>query len=474
MPPAPTADKAPAPMSWIRLSIVTIVVLLMLAGVFGAWHGALVISGKQDDLRYKQFIPMRDPERRLERLASDTNDKLVDMTAFTGLPELYADVVSKYVESVFSAIKAAPITRRRFYDRARDYTDPHPYPDWVDPVSDRDVIVPLVVLPRPDVVRWWSASTKARSSGWLAEDDATKDRGSVYGRTLIFKTGRLSEGPVSVPASPFDSWIRSWDLYTPDHDRTFFLDLGKLVVTPSYYHAGDKGADLHYGRPKDEAAPLQLGEKGGAELLGELITVPAFLKNQRLRWVSIRNASNVRRFLAYSLLDGNGVKREKRFQNTTIGPISPYVRPLICDRHQPRIKQHDELLLPAPSRWPPTSREYDFPKQERIPKPDAYDSAHEEWCLDDWFPAQKEACWVIREADGSKPLQESFLLMPAVEKSDRPVFFIALFAETEPKQLVQELAGLYNVSAGNALDSPEAMERLNSLYEKVRNFPLAK
>ena len=94
--------------------------------------------------------------------------------------------------------------------------------------------------------------------------------------------------------------------------------------------------------------------------------------------------------------------------------------------------------------------------------------------MDDWFPAQKDACWVIREAEDSKPLQESFLLMPASEKSDRPVFFIALFAETEPKQLVKELAALYKVSPDAALDSPETMERLESLYKKVRDFPLDK
>ena len=64
--------------------------------------------------------------------------------------------------------------------------------------------------------------------------------------------------------------------------------------------------------------------------------------------------------------------------------------------------------------------------------------------------------------------------MPASEESDRPVFFIALFAETEPKQLIKELAALYKVSADTALNSPETMERLNSLYEKVRDFPLAK
>ena len=138
------------------------------------------------------------------------------------------------------------------------------------------------------------------------------------------------------------------------------------------------------------------------------------------------------------------------------------MRPLICELHQPRIKQHDELLLPTPLGWAPT-------RQESVS-----DFAHEEWCLDDWFPAQPDACWVIREAEDSKPLQESFLLMPASQPSDRPVFFTALFAETEPIQLIKELAALYQVSPDKALNSPETMQRLQDLYEKVRDYPLSK
>lgn len=163
-----------------------------------------------DDLRYKQLVPVQDPERRREQLGSDTNEKRIDMTALTGLPEPYSDVVSEYVESVISAIKAAPIKRRRFYHQEIDPTsETHPYPDGKRLITDRDVIVPLVVLPRPDVVRQWSASPAGQSSGWLTEDEAAKNRGSVYGRTLIFKPGKLSEDPVTVPASPFESWIRS-------------------------------------------------------------------------------------------------------------------------------------------------------------------------------------------------------------------------------------------------------------------------
>ena len=81
---------------------------------------------------------------------------------------------------------------------------------------------------------------------------------------------------------------------------------------------------------------------------------------------------------------------------------------------------------------------------------------------------------MIREAEDSKPLQESFLLMPASEPSERPVFFIALFAETEPAQLVTELATLYKVSPDAPLNSAETMSRLQLLYEKVRDFPLGK
>ena len=174
-------------------------------------------------------------------------------------------------------------------------------------------------------------------------------------------------------------------------------------------------------------------------------------------------SSATRQFLAYSLLDGNGAKRAKRFPDSPTGPLSPYVRPLNCERHQPRIKQHDLLLLPTPLGWAPN-----------LSEKASTQNPHEEWCLDDWFPAQEDACWVVRETEESRPLQESFSLMAARDKSDRPVFSVALFAETEPKQLVRELAVLYKVSSDSALNSPETMERLNALYEKVRDFPLSK
>jgi hypothetical protein len=207
--------------------------------------------------------------------------------------------------------------------------------------------------------------------------------------------------------------------------------------------------------------PLQLGKENGAIPLGEVTTAPVSIKNRRLRWVRIHSNGMVRQFLAYALVDGNGAKRETTFVKYRSGRVSPYIRPLDCERHQPRINQHDLLLMPTPIGWPPRFGE--LPLQ--VP--------HEEWCFDDWFPAQPEACWVIREAVDSKPLMESFLLMPAEEPSDRPVFFVAVFAETEPIRLVKELAALYRVSPDEVLESNETMAYLTKLYEQLINFDLS-
>jgi len=428
-------------------------------------------SAAPPDSAYKQVVAPRDTERRQQPLGNATEDNLLDVTAFVGMPESYSEAASKYVDAVFSAIKAEPIKRRHFYHplgRDRDdqelTTTYQLYPETINPVYDRDTVVPLVLLPRPAAVGTWSASAKARSLGWRAENEVSQRRGSVYGRTLIYQPGKLSKNPKSLPTTPFESELITWDLYlhyAEDYGTRFFLELGKLIDTPRYDYDSPREPLLD-----DRSAVLHLGEKEGAKLLGELITIPAYLKNPRLRWVSIQKGSDVRRFVAYSLLDGNGARRwppGEIYKRPASDRISPYVRPLRCERHQPKIQQHDELLLPTPLGWAPTILESNREQK-----------TNEEWCLDDWFPAQKDACWVIREAKDSKPLQESFLLMPANEPSDRPVFFIALFAETEPKQLVQELATLYKVSPDAALNSSDMMERLNALYEKLRNFPLAK
>ncbi len=443
-----------------RISFFLIFVVGLMA-ILGRFIGSSNNRDSGEERSYKRLPPVVDPEHRIAPLDATSSNEQWDLTAFTGMPDKYKEAILDYTQAVFTEIGAIPLTRRRFYhqDRRGQKISPgvswDPYPDDANPIYDKDVAVPIVALPRPDAVNQWSASTKARSAGWCTQNEAVEGRGSVYGRTLIFEWGKRSVNPVTVPACPFETNIPSWDLYVPEHDRSYFLELGKIVVEPCYNGPGRTLLDL--------TAELHLGEEEGAKSLGELVTVPACLKNRRLRWVWCQNGSATRQFLAYSLLDGNGAKRARRFQDSPDGPLSPYVRPLNCERHQPRIKQHDLLLQPTPLGWAPNL--WDKASTQ---------NPHEEWCLDDWFPAQEDACWVVRETEESKPLQESFSLMAARDKSDRPVFLVALFAETKPEPLLKELAALYKVSADSALGSPETMQRLHEFYEKVRDFPLSK
>ncbi len=445
-----------------RVSLSTVkLIVVCVAGVFAALHGYGLFLG-QADTSYIKYPKRRDLERRREPLLPTDSVRTIDVSAFAEMPEPYAAAVTKYVEGICSELKAEPIKRLRFYHvdlkSPRPDPDPLPYPDHANPIPDQVTNVSLVLLPRPEVVSKWASSPAAQQLGWRTAPDNPEKRGTVYGHTIVFEPGKRSKNPETVPAAPVGVGIPSWERYIAAHDTSFFVQLQKLVLSPIYRAPGS--------RVSDDSARLLLGEPDGGKLLGDFVTFPAHLKNDRLWWTSIQHGAEVRRFLAYSLLDGNGAKRARRFQQTADGPISPYVRPLTCKLHQPKTKQHDDLLLPAPVGWAPTY-EHDL-------KYSTSHGTHETWCLDDWFPAQPHACWVVREAEDSKPIQESFLLMPASEKSDRPVFFIALFAETEPKQLIAELAKLYQVSADAVPNSPATLERLNRLYEQVRDFPLSK
>lgn len=409
-----------------------------------------------NDVTYVRYKRIADYEQRCAPIGNEAADE-VDMRSYTEMPARYAAVTFEYAQSVITSLRIQPIKRRRFYHEELEEmkTRVDPFPDAINLVKDRDIIVPFSVYPRPHVVRKWVAAAKWTHGGVYQENGVNSLHKIIYGRTVYFRRGSMSSFPHEVPAPPFGSFIPSWDLYLTGYDSGYFLNMGKVVVTPKYKFSS--------GQLEDSLERLRLGGKPGATLLGEIITTPVSVKNQRLRWVSVENEGSTRTFLAYSLLDGNGPKRDRHsVQGGVAGLVSPYMRPLTCKAYQPRINQHAELLLPTPMVWASTKRESD--------SLDIDGYAHEEWCMDEWFPAQPDACWVLREAEDSMALQESFLLMPASEKSDRPIFFIALFAETEPERLVKELAALHNVSPDPVLNSPETMARLTELYEKLRDF----
>jgi hypothetical protein len=378
------------------------------------------------------------------------------------MPDDFRDIATAYVQAAFVTLSVEPLRRKRFYSvYSQQNSDPGvPYfPDESKANFDRLAVVPLTILPRPGSVDAWSQSERGRASGWVPLGDASWRGSSVCGSTILFETNshRLEDEPYGHPAAPLGHKV--WDLLgygpTQDLNPTFFASTGKLLREPRF---------MEMNAPFDIADALRIGEENGAKLLAEITTVPVSVENTRLRWVCLNAGAESRQFLAYTLVDGAGAKRLGTYMKHAGGLASPYLRPLRCASHQPRISHHDLLLLPTPITWPSTPDEF---MKSKLSGP------HEEWCFDDWFPAQPEACWVIREAEDSKPLMESFLLMPAEEPSDRPVFFVAVFAETEPVRLVKELAALYRVSPDEVLESNETMAHLTKLYEQLINFDLS-
>lgn len=401
-----------------------------------------------------------DYERRTIPLAGGQSiSDYWDVSALDQFPEAYQYAMSVYLQSVEQELVNFILTRDRYFhlDRSASSSLISIWPDDVNPVLDRKIIVPLIILPRPETVEEWCNSEAGRSAGWRSADDALSNRNPVYGRTLYFEPGDRSGEPAVFPPAPLGATIPQGINFLPVRSSTgtFYRYLEKVVAKSTY--------DGPYGPLSDETQRLRFGEADGATLLGELQTAPAHFENGRLWWVDSHAGSETRRFLAFALIDGNGGLRTKDlYQQTDPGLVSPYLRPLKCSHHQPRIKQHDLLLMPGPLVWPSTAVEYRKCGLEGL-------ESYEMWCLDDWFPAQQDAVWVIRETAESQPLKEAFEPMPAREKSDNPIFLVAVFAETPPAQLLQELAALKGGSAKDVLDSPEKMKELESAYQAVRN-----
>lgn len=382
-----------------------------------------------------------DTENREQPFEEEEPRGFCNCEALAGMPNEFAGAIIDYVNQVHAVIGATRLTRRHYY-QPRDAQHQF-YPNLANPVFDKDIDVLPVILPRPRSVSLWSQSSKAQKRGWISIDEAVQRPRSPFGCTILFRPGVRSEIPHIFPAFPRG--------YIPSSGEVQACKK-KLVARPEY---------KDFRLCNDVSASLQFGKIGGAVITSEILTIAPCPENPRLRWTSIRSKDAERHFLAYALVDGNGCLRPDRRDAE-----GTFVRPLSSSDHPSQSEGHDALLLPTPLIWAPT---FDEMLEHRT---DLYPC--EDWCLDDWFAAEKDACWVIREAADSKPLLESFLLMPAREKSDRPVFFVALFAETEPEQLVKELAALYKVTPDRALKSPETMARLNVLYERIRDFPLNK
>ncbi len=94
----------------------------------------------------------------------------------------------------------------------------------------------------------------------------------------------------------------------------------------------------------------------------------------------------------------------------------------------------------------------------------------EDWTLDEWFGEQEFGCWVLREAEDSLPMQESFLLLPAAEQSSRPVHLMCVFTETPPDRLIRELEAAFGLASDTVQVSDEDLQELNMMYQQLLEF----
>jgi hypothetical protein len=411
------------------------------------------VEDPQDDA-YKRLPRRVDPESRVTRLKGDVERDRFDVSAFVGMPDAYRDAARAYVDATVRELRAEPPMRKRFVYPPLPSGQRFPcFPDhYAPPLPDGEVVVPIAILPRPDAVRAWTESTEAAEMGWRTKQSVIRRRGTVYGRRLVFEPGPASEDPYDYDSVPIGAAPCDKMGYMGKSGGYEDLTPQSVLCVPRLKRFGN--VDLDVLRDFDD--DLRVGKPQGARIISEMVSVPAYLLNERLRWTLVSRDSQTDAYLAYALLDGAGLPAAGRAGR----------RPLLCHSHQPRTLRFEDLLVPTPKAWPPTIRE--LTEMAAIDESVLY--ANEEWCLDEWFPQQPDAVWVVREAEDSKPLQESFLLMPAREKSDRPLFLIALFAETEPQQLVEELAAVHGVPAAPVLQSTEAMSRLRELYDRVKTF----
>jgi hypothetical protein len=178
-------------------------------------------SAPVTDRSYEKLPRITDSERCVEPLGKAAETDPRDLSALIGMPDDYAELLSEYVQALLDATAASPIMRRRYYHKDRGNAS-GPYPDDAHPMFDRDVVVPLVILPRPEAVERWSGSAKARSFGWRTENQAFENRGSTYGRSVLFQPGKLSENPISVPAAPLGAKIPSWTPMSRNTTRCSF------------------------------------------------------------------------------------------------------------------------------------------------------------------------------------------------------------------------------------------------------------
>ena len=305
--------------------------------------------------------------------------------------------------------------------------------------------VPLVVLPDP-------ATLDSRF--------APGEAAARPGKALLFIPGEVT-GPVTLPV-PAPANARR----PPKMSRIGSYDPGA-------------GRQLDFDDPPgltDEVwwRSLRVGEPGGAVPVASINTTRMAPDNPRVLQVVVEPADGAdpavtgppRSFFAFAMVPGVGLDRG----GDAAAGLHRFDKPLDSPAHHPRIGVHSLLRLPNPSpnrgsseagqrrreAWNdevapyvhalhPLTPEQEARKTELIKQIDSplgeqsVGRAYEVLAMDEWFGRQEQKLWALRVGEGSRPLRESFVLVPADAPSNRPLHSLYLFTGWDTDRVAREL-----------------------------------
>jgi len=357
----------------------------------------------------------------------------IDRSAYIGMPKLFAETASAYLERALTLASLNTALQRPTYKRL-DLPNGPDYPlgvGWESGVSEP---VPILLLPPPEQIR------VAMSD--LALNDKFK-AAKALGRTIFFESGWMSSNPRLLQSLPIGYLFYGAPIvYYPD-----YLKYGKIVL------GAQASDDLEGGA----LSPLRINKFGGATLLGWLRAILIAADNPVLRAAQLEVPGKpTTEWIAYVIADANGVLRGK---HDPANGESAFAKPLQSTLHDPRVEHHSLLRLPMPLSLGQSKPNGGFGKG----------GPHEEIALDEWFSAADPPIFALTLNPFSNPFRESFILrqIKAGFPIHEPIWLLIVFSNIEPKQLLEALKTLAPPTNAHPEIDSALIEELRKLRDRA-------
>ncbi len=197
---------------------------------------------------------------------------------------------------------------------------------------------------------------------------------------------------------------------------------------------------------------------------GSIASFPVKPGNEILRWVFVNDPAqlSVRNWLAYSILDANGIYAGAReidqvdvmsndFLRRLIPPWAPTLTSIEFQAN-PKFSRYNLLLTPVPiSLWSGVS---DY---------------SEEWTITEQFYSEHEIpAWCLYADKDSRPFRETFYIKHALEPCDHTLWKVLIFSSIKPQDLVRVLARVKNVPDEQMPTAEEIDRSVKPAFDEFR------